>query len=623
MSEPAADPQRVDESAADERDDAVIGSALRWSFLVFGIIGGIAAGVGAFLLAPGPAPAPRVSELAPVATRTQTRQEVPAIPLVDVTGESGITFVHENGDAGEKLLPETMGGGVALIDYDSDGDFDLLFINSSRWPWDTRPPAAQPPTHSLYRNDGDWKFVNVTAEAGLAEICFGQGVAVGDYDNDGDSDIFISAVGLNSLYRNDGGRFVNVSAEAGVAGVPEQWSTSCGWLDYDRDGDLDLFVANYVGWTREFDLAQPFQLLGVGRAYGRPQNFPGSFPYLYRNDGGRFTEVGEAAGLHVKNPATGVPAGKSLGTTFIDLDEDGWLEIVVANDTVQNFLFHNQQDGTFREVGTVTGIAFDNDGAARGAMGIDAAHFRNNREVGIVIGNFSNEPSALYVERKPDLQFTDEAISTGLGPQSRLELTFGMLFVDLDLDGRLDIVSANGHLEKDINKVQASQHYAQRPHLFWNCGPLEPTEFMPIPVERTGPAAREPMVGRGATTGDLDGDGDLDLVLVSCGGQPRLLRNDQSLSHHWVRFQLKGKTAARDGIGSLVQLQLSPTDQRSAAIMPTRSYLSQSEPVATFGLGTIAEIPTVTIRWSDGTTQTLKDVAIDRLHVIEQLPDAK
>ena len=322
---------------------------------------------------------------------------------------------------------------------------------------------------------------NFTIITTIADVTFyGQGVAVGDYDSDGDVDLFVSAVGpnkaegealkteqgtgANRLFRNDGGRFVDVTVEAGVAGCEDDWGTSCGFLDYDNDGDLDLFVANYVKWTRAFDKAQPFTLTGGERAYGRPQDFPGTFPYLYRNEGGgKFTEVGKSAGLQVANPARkNVAAGKSLGVTFADFDSDGWLDIVVANDTVQNFLFHNKQDGTFEELAQERGVAFDQQGQARGAMGIDAARIRNGSAVAIAIGNFANEMTAFYVAQGDSMQFTDEAIATGIGPQSRLELKFGTLFVDVDLDGRLDIVSANGHLENEINKVQSASTTSNR-----------------------------------------------------------------------------------------------------------------------------------------------------------------
>ena len=601
----------------EDRDDAVIGQALVWSGIVLtGVttLGLVAAAV--WMLRPVKVDHQAAEAVAP-AVRAPIAAEVPLLPFKDITEAAGIHWRHENGAAGQKLLPETMGGGVAFVDFDSDGDADILLVNSSRWAWDQRPAPTTVPTMGLFRNDGKGNFTDATEESGLAVSFYGQGVAVGDYDGDGDEDLFFTAVGENHLFRNDGGKFTEVTAELGLAGDPAQWSTGCGWFDFDRDGDLDLCVINYVRWTRDFDVAQEFQLTGGGRAYGRPQNFPGTFPYLYRNDGGKFTEIGAAAGLHVKNPNTGVPAAKSLGLTFADFDQDGWLDVVVANDTVQNFLFHNRRDGTFEEMATLCGIAFDNDGNARGAMGVDTARFRNSEDIAIAIGNFANEMSALYVASGPTLQFTDEAISTGLGPQTRLELTFGMLFCDLDLDGRLDIVSANGHLEEDINKVQPSQFYEQPPHFFWNCGPQETTEFVPLPKDKTTEDTYRRMVGRGAAWADIDGDGDLDLLFGSSGGRPRLLRNDQQLGNHWLRLKLRADGGNHDAIGAQLELQLADRVQY-AQVMPTRSYLSQVESAVTFGLGRPAKIEELRVTWPDGRKSVHRDLEHNRVHEIVQ-----
>ena len=616
----------------EERDDAIVGQAFVWSGSLLLVL--VATGVGIVLWLRGQK-LPAVEQIT-VLDKPQVRErpvaEVPAMPFTDITESSGIRFVHENGATGEKLLPETMGGGCAFLDYDGDGDQDILLVNSSRWVWDTRPAEA-PPTMALYRNEGHGKFAEVTKEVGLDVTFYGQGVAVGDYDSDGDVDLFVSAVGpnkaegealkteqgtgANRLFRNDGGRFVDVTVEAGVAGCEDDWGTSCGFLDYDNDGDLDLFVANYVKWTRAFDKAQPFTLTGGERAYGRPQDFPGTFPYLYRNEGGgKFTEVGKSAGLQVANPARkDVAAGKSLGVTFADFDSDGWLDIVVANDTVQNFLFHNKQDGTFEELAQERGVAFDQQGQARGAMGIDAARIRNGSAVAIAIGNFANEMTAFYVAQGDSMQFTDEAIATGIGPQSRLELKFGTLFVDVDLDGRLDIVSANGHLENEINKVQVSQQYEQPPHFFWNCGPASKTEFCPVPKEKCGEDFLKRMVGRGAATADIDGDGDLDLLFATTGSSPRLLRNDQQLGHHWLRVDVTGAKGNRSGIGAKIEVE-TDAGKLVGQVVPTRGYLSQSELPVTFGLGKSEGISRVTVTWPGGERKTIENPAIDKVLTI-------
>ena len=610
------------------QNDAIVGRAFMWSAGVIALVGIIMGGVAYWRMSQKPPVVEQKTELAKPQVRVTPVVEVPAMPFTDITESSGIRFIHENGATDEKLLPETMGGGCAFLDYDGDGDQDILFVNSCRWAWDERPVEAKP-TMALYRNEGDCKFVEVTKDVGLDATFYGQGVAAGDYDGDGDVDLFVSSVGpnvaegvklrteqgtgSNKLFRNDGGKFVNATADAGVAGCEDDWSTSCGFLDYDNDGDLDLFVANYVKWTRAFDKSQPFTLTGGDRAYGRPQDFPGTFPYLYRNDGGgKFTEVGKSAGLHVTNPhRKEVAAGKSLGVTFADFDNDGWLDIAVANDTVQNFLFRNEGNGTFAEEAILRNIAFDQQGQARGAMGIDAARIRDGQAMAIAIGNFANEMTAFYVAQGDSMQFTDEAIATGIGPQSRIELKFGTLFVDVDLDGRLDIVSANGHLENEINKVQASQTYEQPPHFFWNCGPASKTEFCPVPKEKCGEDYLKRMVGRGAATADIDGDGDLDLLFAATGSSPRLLRNDQQLGHHWLRVDVTGAKGQRSAIGAKVEVE-TDTGKFTSQVMPTRGYLSQSASTALLGLGKSKSIKRLTVTWPGGVERILENPAIDQ-----------
>ena len=618
------DPHDTDPNTL-ERDDAVIATALRRSLIVLVlllIVGGVFAyrllRVPPVIVGPPPPPPPPP----PPAVKMET----PEIHFTDITSEAGIKFIHENGAYGDKLLPETMGSGCAFLDYDNDGDQDILLVNSCRWPWsppkkgitDEEERKLAKPTQALYRNDGECRFTEVTKEVGLDATFYGMGVACGDYDNDGDVDLFFTAVGKNRLFRNEGGKFVEVTDDARVGGSESQWSTSAGWFDYDNDGDLDLFVANYIEWTKESDLSKKFTLLGGGRGYGRPQQFRGVFPYLYRNDGGgMFSDVSKEAGLQIMNTASNEPMAKSLGLTFADLDSDGLMDVVIANDTIQNMLFHNLGD-RFEEIGVLSSIAFDLQGDARGAMGIDTAWFRNSSAIGIAIGNFANEMTALYVAKSNDLQFRDEAVSNGLGPRSRLELKFGVLFVDLDLDTRQDLFSANGHLETEINKVQSSQHYEQPPHLFWNCGPTSATEFELVSAAKCGADFMKPNVGRGAAYADIDGDGDLDLLISTSGQAPRLLRNDQKNGHHWVRLHLiGGGKSNRDAIGAVIEVRSGNVTQRRQ-VMPTRSYLSQVELPVTFGLGNAEQIDSVKIRWPDGSTQELRDLAIDRLHQIRQ-----
>ena len=601
-------------------DDAVIGRAFRWSIIA--LVSAVVAGTAGFWLL-NRKPAALTQKITAISAPTlapRPAAEIPFVKFTDVTAEAGIAFVHNNGAYGDKLLPETMGSGVAFFDCDNDGDQDLLFVNSTYWPWKT-PADKKPTTAALYRNNGKGQFTDITAGSGLDVSLYGMGVAVGDYDNDGLVDVFISAVGENRLFHNDGqGKFSDATARAGVAGSGTEWSTSCAWIDYDHDGDLDLFVGNYVRWSREIDFEVGYKLVGIGRAYGQPMNFEGTFPYLYRNDGnGRFTDVSAASGLQIKNPATGVPVAKTLGVAPVDLDGDGWIDLVVANDTVQNFVFHNQRNGTFKEIGALSGVAFDSYGNTRGAMGIDAARYRNDDTLGIAIGNFANEMTALYVSQKNPLIFTDEAIPEGIGPASRLLLKFGLFFFDYDLDGRLDLLSVNGHLEEEISKIQQSQRYAQPAQLFWNSGADSSATFTAVSEEKCGRQLFKPIVGRGSAFADIDGDGDLDCVLTQVGGTPLLLRNDQALGHHWLRLKLLGKEGNRDAIGAWVRVRLG-NQTLSRQVMPTRSYLSQSELPVTIGLGKATQFDGLEVVWSNGKRQMVPRPQLDSVTRIEQTP---
>jgi hypothetical protein len=527
-----------------------------------------------------------------------------------VTQAAGIDFVHVNGAYGERLLPETMGGGVAFLDYDQDGRQDLLFVNSSPWPWRGGPRT----TSALYRNRGDGTFADVSEAVGLADLSlYGMGVAAADLDGDGYPELFLTAVGGNRLLRNvDGGRFEDVTERAGVAGAEDAWGTGAAFLDYDRDGDLDLFVANYVQWSRDIDLSVDYRLTGIGRAYGPPANYRGAHSYLYRNRGdGRFEDVSAAAGIQVVNPATGAPAGKAMAVVPVDVDADGWLDLMVANDTVRNFLFHNRGDGTFEEVGTPAGVAFDNAGMATGAMGVDVA--TDGDELAIAVGNFANEMTSFYVARGGAPQFSDEAIVSGIGPGSRRALSFGVLFLDVDL-GRLDLLQSNGHVEDEINVVQPSQHYEQPAQLFWNCGRACPRRFLHVPTAGTG-ALSTPVVGRGLAYADYDQDGDLDVVITQVGRRPLLLRNDQDLGHHWLRVQVQGAGHNRDALGAQVALTAGALTQRRT-VMPTRSYLSQVELPVTFGLEASAQVERVEVTWPDGSRVTVTEPEVDRVLVV-------
>jgi hypothetical protein len=464
----------------------------------------------------------------------------------------------------------------------------------------------------LYANDGKANFQDVTKAAELPDGIYGMGLAVGDYDNDGWTDVFVSAVGPNRLLKNEQGKFVDQTAVAGVAGDEDQWSTSAAFIDFDRDGLLDLFVANYVTWSRELDRKQSFTLDGRTRAYGPPRAFSGTFPYLYRNlGGGKFVDVSMTAGIQVVNADTHVPLAKGMGVAPLDVDGDGWVDIAVANDTVQNFLFINQHDGTFKESAKTLGVAYDRTGAARGAMGIDSSFMRTDGSLAIGIGNFANEMSALYLASPKRRTFIDAATATGFGPPTRLSLTFGLFFFDIDLDGRLDILGANGHLEPEISKFQTSQRYAQPPQLFWNAGPESKSEFVLVPEEKTGRDFTVPMVGRGAAYADLDRDGDLDIMLTANGGPPRILRNDQALNHHWLRVRLVGQTSNRSGIGATIRVDAGG-DTQVRFVTPTRGYLSQSELAQTFGLGSLIQVDKLEVTWPSGQVQVIQTPTIDQ-----------
>jgi hypothetical protein len=598
-----------------EATDEIVGLAFRRSLLIVAIAGALFfAGTLVYKALQKQEALVEAPPASPVSTVVDV--SFPAVTFTDITHAAGITFSHANGATGEKLLPETMGSGAAFFDYDNDGDQDLLLINSEHWS-DQVDLDEEQPTMKLYSNDGQGGFSDVTVASGLDVPLYGMGVAVGDYDNDGDPDVFITALGLNHLFRNDAGQFRDITTAAEVGGSVDDWSTSAGFVDIDNDGDLDLFVANYVRWSRQTDFSINFQLTGIGRAYGPPTAFEGTYNYLYRNEGdGRFSDISTTSGIQVDNPATTKPMGKALAVAPVDIDRDGWMDLLVANDTVQNFLFHNLGDGVLEERGALLGVAFDRDGKATGAMGVDSAYFRNDPDLGFAIGNFANEMTSLYVTQGSELPLTDEAIVEGIGPASRRALTFGLFFFDYDLDGRLDFLQANGHLEGDINKVQGSQNYRQVPQLFWNCGNRCKTSFVLQPEAAIGDLAT-PLVGRGAAHADIDSDGDLDVLITQNGGPPLLLRNDQALGHHWLRVKLTGTGVNRDAIGAWVELRAGDLLQRRQ-LMPTRSYLSQVEPVLTFGLGNVERVDSLEVLWPDGSRQTVPDITIDSLLEITQ-----
>ena len=581
--------------------------------------------------------------------KDKVQRPIPESRFTDVTAAAGIRFKHENGYSGSKLLPETMGGGVAILDYDGDGKPDILFINSKWWPGHVPAEKVAAPTMKLYRNLGNWKFEDVTAAAGLDIELYGMGVAVGDIDNDGRLDVFVSCVGKSRLFRNvDGKKFQEITASAGVGGDtdlpnakskdeflkhkdPIPFASSATFLDYDGDGRLDLFVCHYITWSPATDLAIGSTLEGGQRGFGRPTEFEAAQCSLYRNvDGKKFEEVSEKAGVLVfsqEGTDTGArkrPVGKALGVVAADVDNDGWPDLLVANDTVRNFFFHNEAgtDGKriFKEQGLPVGAAYADEGRPRGGMGIDWGEFAANRSAA-VIANFANEPVTCLEKNASKLLFSDSALSTGLAGPSRITLKFGAFFFDYDNDGRLDLLLCNGHIEPDIQKIQSSQRHAQPAQLFWNTGD-ESCYFEPVEEKQAGPDLFKPMVGRGSAFADFDGDGLLDVVLVANGGEARVLRNDgPKEKNHFVRLDLRGDGVKSNSMALGATVTVDAGEQKfTRQVTGGRGYLSQSETPLTIGLGKATKLDKVTVRWpgKDGGTQTWTDVPVDKVTVLKQ-----
>jgi len=525
------------------------------------------------------------------------------VEYVDVTAEAGIRFKHNNGAAGKKYLPETLGAGAAFLDYDGDGWLDILLVNSTAWP-ENKGPAT---TAALYHNNGDGTFKDVTREAGLAASFYGIGCAVGDYDNDGLEDIYITAVGPDHLYRNlGGGKFQDVTAKAGV-GDPG-FGTSAAFFDYDRDGRLDLFVANYVEWSPETDVN--CTLDGTNKSYCTPQKYKGQSSTLYHNRGnGTFENVTDRAGLND-------PTSKSLGVAMLDYNDDGFMDLFVANDTEPNKLYKNNGNGTFTDEALTAGVAFGESGAARAGMGVDAADYDGSGRQSLVIGNFTSESMALYHNDGGGL-FTDEARDSGIGKMSEQSLTFATFFFDYDLDGLLDIFAVNGHVSDDIQKVQPRVRYAQPPHLFRNLGRKKFEEV----TGKVGRALGRAIVGRGAAYGDYDNDGDLDLLVTANGGPARLYRNDNANQNDVLKVKLVGSRSNRDAVGARVTVSGPNSFKTRNTVRTGSSYASQSELTLTFGLGKpdgTDRIYTLEIAWPSGEKATVQQVKANQLLVVQE-----
>jgi hypothetical protein len=515
----------------------------------------------------------------------------PGFRLTDVTSSAGIRFRHNSGAFGGKFLPETLGSGCAFLDYDGDGWQDILLINGTDWPGH----HTQKSTLHLYRNNRNGTFTDVTRSAGLeATEMYGMGVAVGDFNNDGFPDVLITCVGQNRLFRNTGkGTFIDVTRNSGLGGRVGL-STSALWFDYDRDGRLDLFVCNYVKWSPEHDVF--CSLDGKHKSYCTPEAYRGETCWLFHNRGdGTFEDVTASSGIFDTS-------SKSLGAALLDYDQDGWPDLIVANDTQPNKLYRNNRNGTFKEVGVEAGVAFSEDGKARAGMGIDTGDFNNSGVPGIAITNFDNEMLGLY-RASGKGAYEDIAIRAGVGAATKPMLGFGCVFADMDLDGSLDLVVANGHIDDTVRNIRGNVGYAQPPQLFLNRGD---GTFRDATLD-VGPDFGQPKVGRGVACADFDRDGDLDLLLTTNNGLAYLFRNDQQSGNRSVRFRLRGTQSNRDAIGAIVRIEYGGIS-RLGMVKSGSSYLSQSELSLTFGLGKSDHLDRVIIQWPNGRAEDFKDL---------------
>jgi hypothetical protein len=534
----------------------------------------------------------------PARTAAQPRRE-PPFRLVDVTATAGIDFKHNNGAYGGKLLPETLGAGCAFLDYDGDGWPDILLVNGMDWPGHKRARS----TLQLYRNNRNGTFTDVTRSAGLDVEMYGMGVAVGDWNNDGFPDLFVTAVGQSRLFRNTGkGTFVDVTRTSGLAGRTA-FSTSALWFDFDRDGLLDLFVCNYVRWSAEHDVF--CSLDGRQKSYCTPDAYRGDTCWLFRNKGnGTFEDVTASSGVFDTS-------SKSLGVALVDVDGDGAIDLFVANDTQPNKLYRNLGNGSFKDIAVEAGVAFSTEGKARAGMGVDVGDIDGSGRSSIAVTNFDNEMVGLY---RPDQsrRFEDVAMRAGVGNASRNTLGFGCLFGDLDLDGALDLVVVNGHIDETVRNIRGNVGYAQPPHLFLNQG----NGTFRDEAAFAGSDFVQPKVARGLAFADIDRDGDLDLLVTTNGGPARLFRNDHLAGNRSLVVRLVGTKSNRDAIGATVRIYHDATTQ-SRMVRSGSSYLSQSELPLTFGLGKRERVDRMVVTWPSGRVDEHKAVASGRYECVE------
>jgi enediyne biosynthesis protein E4 len=524
------------------------------------------------------------------------------VRLVDVAAEAGLDLVNVSGGPSKDFIVDANGNGAAFLDYDSDRDLDVLIVNGS-----TRDRIASggDPMVALYRNDSG-RFTNVTSSSGFTRRGWGSGVCVGDVDNDGAPDVYITAFGPDALWRNTGsGTFSDVTRRAGIDDT--RWGTSCAFADYDRDGDLDLYVANYV----KFDDSIPargttancrFMATDV---FCGPKRLTGDADILYRNNGdGTFTDVTKAAGV-------ADPGYYGFGVVFTDLNDDGWPDIYVANDSVPNLLFRNRTDGTFVEEGLISGAALSGDGRPQAGMGVDAGDYNGDGLPDLIVTNFSHDYNTLY-ENGPAGVFTDRSYATGLAATAGPFLGWGVKLADFDNDGRLDVFIANGHVYPEVDKHGLGTRYHQQKQLFLNEG----KRFRHVTKEVGGGLAIEKS-SRGAAFGDYDNDGDIDVLVVNMNDAPTLLRNDTPRTRHWITLRLVGTKTNRDAIGARVTVDAGGR-RHTVVVRADGSYLSSNDVRAHVGLGEATKITRVEIRWPSGLVQNVGGLGVDQFYVVRE-----